>query len=889
MTTVAERPPTARPGQPGSYKWIALSNTTIGVLMASMNSSILLIALPDIFTGIHLNPLLPSNTVYFLWLLMGYMLVTAVLVVSFGRIGDIYGRVRMYNLGFAVFTLFSILLSVTWLPGPAGATWLIAMRILQGVGGAFLMANSSAILTDAFPADQRGTALGINAVAGIAGSFIGLIVGGVLGPVEWRLVFLVSVPFGLFGTVWAYLKLRDAGHRAAAKIDWWGNLTFGTGLTLVLVAITYGIEPYGGHSMGWTNPQVLAEFAAGVVLLALFCWIEMKVADPMFHLSLFRIRAFTAGNLASLLASLGRGGLMFILIIWLQGIWLPQHGYSFTSTPLWAGIYMLPLTAGFLISAPLSGYLSDRFGARPFATGGMIVAAASFLALDELPVNFSYPVFAAILLISGLGMGMFTSPNRAAIMNSLPPSQRGVGAGMVSTFQNAGQVLSIGIYFTLVVIGLSATLPRALQAGLASQGVPRTAAAHVARLPAVSILFAAFLGYNPIKTLLGPAGVLAHLSPAHVAYLTGRSFFPSLIAHPFSTGLDRAFVFSVAAMLVAAAASWLRGGKYFYTEDEAQAEPAAEPVRMPITDAAGTVPAGPGARPEEAGPRPGPDRGDGQPAADQPAAGEPAGEPVAGGAGQVAAGSAGTAPLVSADELPGQIAAWRERALRADPPPVVVTISAAYGAGGSIIGPAVARRLGLPFVDRAIPATVAHTLARPLSDAAGHDDSSGHGIRYLLATMARAVPQFGIQPVEPGGALSDADVYQLTTETVLWQVAATTGGVILGRAATVVLRDHPGVLRVRLSGPAEERAAQASALEGTDETAARCRLTETDQARKAYARQFYGADMSDVRLFDLVIDSTHIGAAACVDIIVTAVTSGRGTGMAAAPPVPARG
>jgi MFS family permease/cytidylate kinase len=866
MTTVInDRPPAAGPGSPDGYKWIALSNTTIGVLMASMNSSILLIALPDIFTGIHLNPLLSSNTVYFLWLLMGYMLVTAVLVVSFGRLGDMYGRVRMYNLGFAVFTVFSILLSVTWLSGTAGATWLIAMRILQGIGGAFLMANSSAILTDAFPADQRGTALGINAVAAIAGSFIGLIVGGLLAPIEWRLVFLVSVPFGLFGTVWAYIKLRETATRSPAKIDWWGNLTFGAGLVLVLIAITYGIEPYGHHAMGWTNPEVITEFVVGGVLLALFCWIETRTPDPMFRLSLFRIRAFTAGNFASLLASLGRGGLMFILIIWLQGIWLPLHGYSFTETPLWAGIYMLPLTVGFLVSGPLSGYLSDRFGARPFATGGMIVAALSFVALDELPVDFSYPYFAAILLVNGIGMGMFTSPNRAGIMNSLPPSQRGVGAGMVSTFQNAAMVLSIGIYFSLVVIGLSSTLPQALRSGLVSQGVPGAAAAHVAALPAVSMLFAAFLGYNPIQALLGPTGVLSHLSPAHVTYLTGRTFFPSLISHPFANGLDKAFIFSIIAMLVAAVASWLRGGKYYHSEetggrDQAtEAAQAAEPVRIPVADGSA---AGAGRAPGGGGPA------------------VPAG---------TTAGSDGAAaPLVSTDDLPAQIAAWRERALRADPAPVVVTISAAYGAAGSIIGPEVARRLGLPFVDRAIPATVAHALASPLTDVVEHDDCSGHGLAYLLATAARSVPQYGLQPVEAGHALEEPDVFRLTTEAVLWQVAATTGGVILGRAAAVVLKDHPGVLRVRLGGPAEARIAQASELGGIDEASARRGRAEIDQAREAYARQFYGADMSDARLFDLTIDSTQVAIDACAEMIVTAVTARHRPGAGATPRAPAR-
>src|ERR1700684_300771 len=228
------------------YKWIALSNTTIGVMMATVNSSIMLIALPDIFRGIGVNPLQPGNTTLLLWLLMGYLVVTAVLVVSFGRLGDMFGRVRMFNLGFALFALFSIMLSVTWLHGTAAAWWLIGMRILQGVGGAMLMANSSAILTDAFPAGERGLALGLNQVAGIAGSFIGLVLGGVLGPISWRYVFLVSVPFGVLGTVWSYLKLQERGIRRPAKLDWAGNVTFGAGLVAVLVGITYGIQPYGG-------------------------------------------------------------------------------------------------------------------------------------------------------------------------------------------------------------------------------------------------------------------------------------------------------------------------------------------------------------------------------------------------------------------------------------------------------------------------------------------------------------------------------------------------------------------------------------------------------------------------------------------------------------------
>jgi MFS family permease len=551
-----------RPAVGPRYKWIALSNTTIGVLMVTINSSIMLIALPDIFRGIGINPLQPGNTTLLLWMLMGFMVVTAVLVVSFGRLGDMFGRVRMFNMGFAIFSFFSVLLSVTWLQGDAAGWYIIIMRVFQGIGGAMLFANSSAILTDAFPANKRGMALGLNQVAAIAGSFIGLVLGGLLGPVSWRLVFLVSVPFGIFGTVWSYRKLKELGVRKPAKLDLGGNLTFAAGLIAVLVGITYGIQPYGGHVMGWTSPLVLTLIGGGIVLLAVFCFIETRIAEPMFRLSLFKIRPFTAGNLASLLSSLGRGGLMFILIIWLQGIYLPIHGYSFENTPLWAGIAMLPLTVGFLFAGPLSGYLSDRFGARPFATGGMVLAALSFLLLEMLPVDFTYWQFAGILLLNGIGMGLFASPNRAGIMNSLPADRRGVGAGMSATFQNSAMVLSIGIFFSLIILGLSSSLPTHLYTGLTAQGVPSAAASSLAHLPPTAVMFAALLGYNPIQMLLGPA--LAKLPASHAAYLTGHSFFPSLISAPFQSGLHIAFDFAIVACLIAAVASLLRGKQYIH-------------------------------------------------------------------------------------------------------------------------------------------------------------------------------------------------------------------------------------------------------------------------------------------------------------------------------------
>ena len=564
----------------GRYKWVALSNTTLGMLVATINSSIVIISLPAIFRGIGLDPLRPGNVSYLLWMLMGYLVISAVLVVPFGRLGDIHGRVKMYNLGFLVFTMASIALAFTPNVGSAGALELIGLRIVQGVGGALLMANSMAILTDAFPVRERGMALGINQVAALAGSFLGLLIGGLLADSNWRAVFLVSVPFGIFGTVWGYLKLREVGQRGQGRFDWAGNLTFGIGLIAVLVGITYGIQPYGGHAMGWTSPLVLTLLLGGAALLGLFLLIEHRSSDPLFHLDLFRIRAFSAGNLAGLLASVSRGGLQFMLIIWLQGIWLPLHGYSFASTPLWAGIYMIPLTLGFLVAGPVSGWLSDHYGARPFATGGMLLTAASFAALMLLPIDFAYWVFAVLLLVNGIGSGLFAAPNTAGIMNAIPARQRGAASGMRATFQNAGFVLSIGLFFSLMIAGLAARLPTTLYSGLTANGVPPAAAERIASLPPVGSLFAAFLGYNPIRTLLGPAG-LEHLSPAQAANLTGTSFFPRLIAGPFQHGLAIVFLAALAMSLVAAAASWLRGGRYVHEELEGAGAGAAAREEQP--------------------------------------------------------------------------------------------------------------------------------------------------------------------------------------------------------------------------------------------------------------------------------------------------------------------
>src|SRR3984957_6334485 len=553
----------SNPDTSGRYKWIALSNVTLGVLLATLDGSITLIAMPDIFRGIHLDPLVPANSFYLLWMILGFLVVTSVLIVSLGRLGDMYGRVKMYNLGFVIYTIASLILTVDWLDGQAGAMYLVVFRIVQGVGAAFLLANSSAILTDAFPPNQRGMALGINNIVGVSGVFVGLVLGGLLAPIDWRLVFLISVPVGLFGTVWAYLKLEERSTPRRAPVDWWGNVTFALGLILIMVSVTYGIRPYGSSSTGWGSPRVLALLAAGVGSLVAFAVIEARIENPMFRLPLFRIRAFTFGTLSTFLSAVARGGLMFMLIIWLQGIWLPLHGVDYVDTPLRAGVYMLPLTVGMLIAGPTSGYLSDRFGARLFATGGMLGTALGFGLLLMLPIAFGYSAFAAILFLIGASMGLFASPNRAAVMNSLPPQDRGAGGGMNQTFQNSAQVLSVGIFFTLMIIGLSADLPHTLASGLQAHGVSAATAHSASQIPPVSILFSAFLGYNPIEHLIG-AHALGALSPANHAAVTGRSFFPHLISSPFSSGLHEAFLFAIVACLVAAAASLLRGGMYHH-------------------------------------------------------------------------------------------------------------------------------------------------------------------------------------------------------------------------------------------------------------------------------------------------------------------------------------
>ncbi len=557
------------------YKWVALSNTTLGVMMAMINSTIILISLPAIFRGIGINPL--SSFQYLLWLLFGFNIVTATLLVSFGRLSDIFGRVRLYNLGFAVFTVASIALYLTPGRGDAAADYMIFFRIVQGIGAAFLFSNSAAILTDAFPHTERGKALGVNQISALAGSLVGLILGGVLSTFNWRYVFLVSVPFGLFGTLWSYYKLKELSTpERKSKIDIAGNATFAGGLTLLLIGVTYGLLPYGKLSMGWSSPWVISSIAAGVILLTIFPFVELKVEQPMFNLRLFRRRIFAAANFAGMLGAIARGGMMIMLIILLQGIWLPLHGYSYTSTPFWAGIYMTPMMVGFIIMGPLSGWLSDRHGARILATAGMMIAAVSFILFLYLPYNFQYWQFAILLLAQGMGMGMFAAPNTASIMNSVPPEQRGAASGMRATLQNSGQTLSLALFFIIIIDSLSSSLPAALSSALNSSGVPPQLAASISSLPPTGALFSAFLGINPVLSIFSAyPGLASTLSPQTYALLTGKHWFPSVIAVPFMSALHLAFLISAMLSVTAAVVSLFRGKIYIYDLEESKEVPEA--------------------------------------------------------------------------------------------------------------------------------------------------------------------------------------------------------------------------------------------------------------------------------------------------------------------------
>ncbi|UTB31849.1 MAG: MFS transporter [Methanobacterium sp. ERen5] len=553
-------------------KWIVMLTVVVASLIGSINMSIMLIALPAIFNGIQINPL--NSFQYLLWMIMGYSLLTATLLLSFGRLSDIHGRVKMFRLGFLIFTAASVLLSLTPSTGDAGALEIIAFRMIQAVGAALFMANSAAILTDVFPTNELGKALGINTVAAMSGSFIGLVLGGILAILNWRYVFLVSVPFGVIGTFLSYYKLKEVSIKAVkTKIDIWGNSTFILGITLLLIGITYGLLPYGSDPMGWSNPWVIISMVLGFLALIAFPFVEKRVEDPMFRFDLFKIRMFRYGNLAGLLSALGRGGMMFLLIILLQGIWLPLHGYNYESTPFWAGIYILPLTIGMSIMGPISGILSDKYGSRLIATTGMVVCTITFILLAALPYNFNYWEFGLLVFFMGVGNGIFGSPNNASIMKSVPPNERGVASGMIYTLMNTGFTVSMGLFFTVLIVGITQRFPAEMTSSLVSIGASNLAPL-LNNIPATSALFSALLGYNPIGSILAslPAPAVTNIPPATLSTLTGTTWFPTTFATAFMPSLQISFYMGALLTGTAAVLSALRGDKYSHENDGVKVE-----------------------------------------------------------------------------------------------------------------------------------------------------------------------------------------------------------------------------------------------------------------------------------------------------------------------------
>ncbi len=589
------------------YKWTVLSNTTLGGLLASIDGTIVLISLPVIFRGIGVDPFLPGSFPILIWLLLGYGVVTATLLVTFGRLSDMWGRARMYNLGFAVFSTGSILLFVEPWTGATGAWALVGFRLVQAVGSAFLLANSAALLTDAFPPQERGKAMGVNQIAFIGGAMIGLVAGGILAGIPdlhigpwilptWRLIFLVSVPVGVIGTIWAYARLREISvRRANQRIDYFGNATFAVGLTLLLVGVTYGLLPYGGSSMGWSNPWVLGALGAGAFLMAAFLYIETKVPDPMFRLAFFRNRSFAAGAATSFLGSVARGGVMLVMVVWFQGIWLPLHGYSFAETPLWAGVMMMPMIVGFLVAGPVSGWLSDKRGPRTLATIGMALASSTFFLLALVPIDFPYWQVGALLFTQGIGMGMFAAPNAAAVMNSVPAENRGAASGMLATLQNAGQQVSMAIFFTIIIVSLSGGLSGSVSSALtaAQVGSPDNGilASVVASNP-TGALFGAFLGENPMGILLQGASTVpgwVPLSPAVTQALTAPHFFAVAISAAFKSALSEAFLFAGCLTGVAALISALRGERFIYGQTATAGRPPTPSVPAPTSEPGAAV------------------------------------------------------------------------------------------------------------------------------------------------------------------------------------------------------------------------------------------------------------------------------------------------------------
>jgi len=547
------------------YKWNVFANTTLGVIMSSINMYIVLISLPAIFRGLNINPFASGEFVYLLWILMGYSIVLASVLVTFGRISDMYGRARMYTWGFVIFAVASILLSL--IPsnsGNMGALLLIVFRVIQAVGGGLLMVNGTAMITDVFPPNERGKALGLNQISFIIGSFLGLILGGLLVGYDWHLVFVVNIPFGIAGMLWSIFKLKRTRGTGTLSLDAIGNITLAAGLLAISLGLTYALMPYGNSPMGWDNPWVIASFPVGAALFIAFVINEMKTNSPMFNLSLFKVRPYAYGVMALFLNSLARGAIMFLIVIWLQGIYLPLHGFPYTSTPFWAGIYMLPMLIGTVIMGPVGGMLTDRYGARIFATAGMIIVMISLFVLTLLPYNFSLLPFELILFVNGLGNGLFSAPNTTAIMNSLRPIERGAGNGMRQTFSNIGSTISMALFFSIAITVFVNYLPSHIYEAAIGLGLPSQLASFLSHLSPTGLLFAAFLGINPASAL--PASILSELPSTVVNALNSQTFLPNLLGPAFMSGLRFSLYISVVLVAIGALFSYMRGGRYVVDE-----------------------------------------------------------------------------------------------------------------------------------------------------------------------------------------------------------------------------------------------------------------------------------------------------------------------------------
>ncbi|MCL4412129.1 MAG: MFS transporter [Candidatus Thermoplasmatota archaeon] len=547
------------------YKYTVLTNTMLGALMAAINMNIVMITLPAIFKGLGIDPFQSGEFIYLLWILMGYSIVLASILVTFGRISDIFGRTRMYTLGFIIFTVGSVLLSI--IPGGTkntGATILIGFRMIQAVGAGFLMVNSTALLTDAFPGNERGKALGINQISFVVGSLLGLIIGGLLSSFDWHMVFIVNVPFAVAGTLWSIVKLKETAPRQKVGIDFLGNLSLALSLILISLGFTYTLMPYGNQQMGWGSPWVIASFILGTALIFAFIAIERRVKNPLFNLSLFKIKPFAYGNISLFLAAMGRGAIMFLVVIWLQGIYLPLHGFSYSQTPFWAGIYMLPMLLGMVVFGPVGGVLTDKYGARLYATLGMVISAVGLVLLTMVPYNFNVWFFEIILVVIGIGGGLFASPNTTAIMNAVASKDRASANGMRMTINNVASTISMAVFFSITITIFSLKVPGAMYSDAIKIGVPTSIATILAGIPPSGALFGAFLGVSPMSII--PQSLFALIPLGARAALESNSFFPNVIGPSFIIGLDYAIYIALAMSILGAIFSALMGERYVHEE-----------------------------------------------------------------------------------------------------------------------------------------------------------------------------------------------------------------------------------------------------------------------------------------------------------------------------------